>query len=55
MDHLHSTTIEFKKGQHLTFEHRVLIQVRLEDGWNANRIAKEIGCSPNTVRNEIIC
>ena len=41
MDHLRSTTIEFKKEQYLTFEHRVLIQVRLEDGWNANRITEK--------------
>jgi len=53
MDHLHSTTTEHRKGQHLTFEDRVLIQTRLKDGWKANRIAKEIGCSPNTIRNEI--
>lgn len=46
MDQLHSTTIEHKKGQHLTFEERVWIQVRLKDGWKANRIAKEIGCAP---------
>ena len=30
-----------------------MIQVRLKDGWSANRISKEIGCAPNTVRNEI--
>lgn len=52
MDHLHSTTTEHRKGQHLTFENRVLIQTRLKDGWSPNRIAKEIGCAPNTVRNE---
>lgn len=53
MDRLHSTTIEHRKGQHLSSPHRVLIQIRFNDGWNANRIAKEIGCAPNTVRNEI--
>lgn len=53
MDHLHSTTTEHRKGQHLSFEHRVLIQTRLKDGWSPNRIAKEIGYAPNTVRNEI--
>lgn len=53
MDHLHSTTNEHKKGQHLTYKNRVTIQLRLKDKWNANRIAKEIGCSANTVRNEI--
>lgn len=53
MDHLHYTANEHRKGQHLTFECRVLIQTRLKDGWSLNRIAKEIGCAPNTVRNEI--
>lgn len=53
MDHLHSTTTEHKKGKHLSYEERVVIQTRLKDGWTPNRIAKEIGCAPNTVRNEI--
>ena len=53
MDHLHSTTTEHRKGQHLSFEQRVLIQTRLRDGWKPNKIAKEIGCASNTVRNEI--
>ena len=53
MEHLHSTTIEHRKGQHLTFEHRVLIQTRIKDGWSLGRIAREIGCAPNTIRNEI--
>ena len=44
MDHLHYTANEHRKGQHLTFECRVLIQTRLKDGWSPNRIAKEIGC-----------
>ena len=41
------------KGKHLTFLERAIIQVRLKDNWSPYRIAKEIGCSPNTVRNEI--
>lgn len=53
MDHLHSTTSEHRKGQHLSFEHRVLIQTRIKDGLSPNKIAREIGCAPNTVRNEI--
>ena len=28
-------------------------RTRLKDGWSPNSIAKEIGCAPNTVRNEI--
>lgn len=42
-----------EKGKHLTFLDRAIIQVRLKDKWSPYRIAKEIGCSPNTVRNEI--
>lgn len=53
MAHLYSTTTEHRKGQPLSFEHRVLIQTRLKDEWRPNRIAKEIACAPNTVRNEI--
>lgn len=53
MDNLHSTTTEHRKGKHLSFEERVVIQTRLKDGWSPNRIAREIGCAPNTVRNEI--
>lgn len=47
----HST--EHKKGKHLTFFHRAVIQTRLKDKWSPYRIAKELGCSANTVRNEI--
>ena len=53
MDYLHYTANEHRKGHHLTFECRVLIQTRLKDGWSPNSIAKEIGCALNTVRNEI--
>ena len=53
MDHVHSTTTEHQKGKHLSYEERILIQLRLKDNWSANKIAKEIGCAPNTVRNEI--
>ena len=52
MTFLHCPTTEHKKGQHLSYEHRVLIQLRLKDGCSANRIAKETGCAPNTVRKE---
>ena len=53
MDHLHSTTTEHRKGQHLTSAHRIIIETRLKDGWSPNRIAKELNCAPNTIRNEI--
>ena len=53
MDPVQYTTTERKKGSHLTLEERMIIQIRLKDGWKPPRIAKEIGCSANTVRNEI--
>ena len=42
MDQLHSTTTEHRKGKHLSYEERVVIQTRLKDGWTPNRIAKAI-------------
>ena len=53
MDHVCFTTTRHEKGKHLSYDERVLIQIRLKDGQSANKIAKEIGCAPNTVRNEI--
>lgn len=52
MDQLNSTT-HHQKGKHLSFEERVIIQTRLKDNLSPNKITSEIGCSPNTVRNEI--
>ena len=52
MDQLNSTT-HHQKGKHLSFEERVIIQTRLKDNLSPNKIAAELGCSPNTVRNEI--
>ena len=46
-------TTERRKGQHLTFEERVIIQTRWNDGWNINQISKEIGCSYNCIKTEI--
>lgn len=53
MDRIIFTTPEHQKGKHLTKDERVLIQIRQKDGWSPNRIAAEIGCAPNTVRNEL--
>ncbi len=52
MSQSHSTTLSHKKGAHLTFEERVIIQLRLKDHYSIRAIAKEIGCSPTTVSNE---
>lgn len=44
---------EWQKNKHLKFAQRVIIQTRIKDGYSAYRIAKELGCAANTVRNEI--
>lgn len=54
IDHVYSTTTKHEKWKHLSYDERVLIQIRLKDGWSANKITKEIGYAPNTVRNEIL-
>ena len=53
MDHIHSTTTEHQKGKHLSYDERILIQLRLKDNWSANKIAKEIGCAPSSYRVRI--
>lgn len=42
-----------RKGVHLTYEERVIIQISHRDGRSLRSIAQEIGCVPNTVRNEL--
>lgn len=46
-------TTRHQKGKHLNYDERMTIEIRLKDGWTPNQIAKELGCSANTVRNEI--
>lgn len=46
-------TPERRKGQHLSAEERYMIQIRLQDKWNINQIAKELGRPYNTIKNEI--
>lgn len=41
-----------RKGQHLTYEERVEMEIRLKDGWSKYRIAKHFECSYNTIKNE---
>lgn len=53
MDTSYSTTSSHKKGKHLSFEDRVIIQLRIKDDFSIRAIAREIGCSPTTVSNEI--
>lgn len=41
-----------RKGQHITYEERVEMEIRLKDGWSKYQIAKYFGCSYNTIKNE---
>lgn len=52
MDHPNNTT-NSRKHKHLNFEERMLIQIRLKDGYSPYKIAKELGRASNTIRNEI--
>ena len=53
MDQVQSTITERKKGSYLTYDERMIIQLRIKGGWSPVRIVREIGCAPNTIRNEI--
>ena len=46
-------TAERKKGQHLQREERGAIQHLKCQGYTNRAIAREIGCSPSTVANEL--
>lgn len=45
--------IEPKKGQHLNYDERLFIELRLKDGWNINKIAKALNRSYNGIKKEI--
>lgn len=54
MDQGHHTTEAYhKKGAHLNFAERRVIEVLYKQGKSLRKIAEEIGCAPNTVRNEL--
>lgn len=55
MSQLRSTTTSHKKEKHLSFEERIIIQLRIKDKYFIRVIVREIGCSPTTVSNEIKC
>lgn len=47
MDQVHSTSEQYVKGKHLTYDERMIIQIRHNEGCSPNRIAAEIGCASN--------
>lgn len=52
MDLTHSTTKQ-RQYTHLSYQERVILEVRLKDGLTPSAIARELGRAKNTVRNEI--
>jgi len=52
MDYPNNNT-EPRKNKHLNFEERMLIQLRLKDGFSPYKIAKELKRPINTILNEI--
>ena len=44
---------KIRKGQHLSYEERVIIELRLKESWNVNKIAKELKRSYNAIKKEI--
>lgn len=53
MSQLHYITSSHKKGKHLSFKERIIVQLRIKDNYSIRAIAREIGCLPTTVSNEI--
>lgn len=52
MNHQNHNT-ESRKNKHLNFEERMVIQLRLKDGFSPYKIAKELNKPINTIINEI--
>lgn len=52
MDYPNNNT-ESRKNKHLNFNERMIIEIRLKDGFSPYKIAKELNRSINTVINEI--
>jgi len=52
MDYPNNTTNSMK-NKHLSYEERMFIQLRLQDGFTPYRIAKQLGRARNTILNEI--
>jgi IS30 family transposase len=52
MDYQNNKT-ESRKDKHLNFEERMIIKLRLKDGFSAYKISKELNRSINTILNEI--
>ena len=52
MDQINNIT-KLEKNKHLSFRERLLIEIRLKDGFSGYRIAQELGKPRNTIYSEI--
>src|SRR5690554_8195902 len=52
MDYPNNIT-DSRKNKHLNYEERMFIQLRLQDGFTAYKIAKQLGRALNTILNAI--
>lgn len=48
-----NNNISIRKNKHLNFKERTTIEIRVNDGMSAYKIAKELGRPINTIINEI--
>ncbi len=53
MDHSYSNTKPHQKGKHLKLNDRTTIQELHSEGYSNRAIARELNCSPSTVRYEL--
>lgn len=54
MDNSYSTISSHVKSGHLSYEDRILSQIPLKSRCSIRAIAREIGCAPSTVSNELV-
>ena len=55
MDSLHSTMNQHIKGKHLSFEERVIIQLRLKDGWSLDVCSNRATAASEFASSDVVC
>ena len=55
MDFLHSTMNQHIKGKHLSFEKRVIIQLRLKDGWSLDVCSNRATAAGEFASSDVVC
>ena len=54
MDYQNHNT-ESRKNKHLNMKERMIVEIRLKDGFSAYKIAKELHSPYNTIKQEVQC